>query len=345
MKISSVEDIISNSSPQFIEKLLVDTKNRINFVTFPTINKVWLIRRPHSQVYRLELNQCNSEYFYIFIKFPIVNPKNRQVAISRLEKEYEIMAFLSKDNDLNQHGVAVPLALYPELPALVTIGVQGKTLGELYVKNLRLTGIFSKKNSIKRNVQLCAQWLNKFQSNTFQGNQIYQYEDDIKYIEQRLIVLKTQEPEYYTSVLIEKTIKKISSMYSELYHRKHPIVGRHNDFTSHNIITTENGVKVIDFTMFDHGSITDDACRFWFELEMLKLDPTYNSQAVTDLQKVFLNSYQSLDSNDPLFVLACIRHVVLKLVEALGQNRGWGFNSWYWRRVERTCRDRLSEIK
>jgi hypothetical protein len=78
---------------------------------------------------------------------------------------------------------------------------------------------------------------------------------------------------------------------------------------------TEEGVGVVDFAMYQSGSVYHDLTHFYHRLTILRHKPIYRRSVIRELTEAFLEGYAGkarLDS--PLFSLFVVQHLVCHCV-------------------------------
>jgi hypothetical protein len=142
--------------------------------------------------------------------------------------------------------------------------------------------------------------------------------------------------------LSERIVQTIHALGQSISAQGVQVVGRHNDFASHNILAGNGKVWIIDFSMFDYGASIYDPCNFWLDIEALKLDPTYSGTFLEALQERFMVAYGGMSMDDPAFMLARCRYTLNRLVTSLDRTKGWSARAIYRRRI---VRDSLNWLK
>lgn len=318
-----------------IKALRRDAVSMFGLPAVPTIVLRKTIRNPYSQVHVADITQ-NQFHRRVYVKIPHSEIHGMTLLKERLISEYEIMQKL-RDHDSNRkgYGVAIPFGFYPEYPAYATLEAARDTLRMHYHARARVLVPSFLRSSVMEEVSNCGKWLREFQENTLKGPAPFDVRELATYSDVRLQRLLRQNQIEFSSGLAEGVLQAIHDLGSRIDPGENRISGRHNDFASHNILAEAGRVWVIDFSMFDYGSSAYDSCNFWFDLEMLKLDPTYSGQFLSDLQARFLVSYGLMTPESPAFNLARCRYTLNRLVTSLDGSKGWQPGSLYRRNVVR----------
>lgn len=333
-----IDELPFASEPAMVDQFLLDMKAALGFAGLPGVEAVKVIRKPYSRVYRVTLSYAE-ERKTVYIKERRITPERAERVRNKLGAEYRVTSELSIDGHCG-YGVVVPLAAYPSVPALVTLGADGPTLSEVYSSGLRLPGRLAGKRArhLEESVVRCGRWLHDFHVSTARGHLPFDVQDLMGYIEPRLERLVSRDSEAFPRSLAEQFREGLKERARGIAADSNLVAGRHNDFASHNIVCPADGVRILDFGMFDYGSIAYDACRFWLELEFLKSDPLLSTRRIAVLQRLFIDSYGLIDPSSPAFEVAQSRVILNTLLNAVTRTRmGW-FESHYRRRLVRICR-------
>lgn len=338
----SLDDIFG-ANLETLNLFLEDMKVGLGFSDLPSADAIRLIRKPYSRVYQVCLS-CGASRHLVYIKIPRVTRDNRERVAARIETEFRIMKRLVETPAPPGTGVAPPLALYASVPALVTLGVEGPTLAHVYreaLARIRPIGRLSRPSDIGPIITGCGQWLRSFHQATSCGYQTFDVDDLLGYLDVRLDALQATDSDRLPNAFFDEFRSRIAENAARVDPKKNLVAGRHNDFSSHNIITTNAGVRVIDFGMFDYGSVVYDVCSFWFELEFMRYDPSLSSRRIIALQKKFMESYGLIDVNSNVFSLAMARFMIIRLLLAIDRQAASGLSGIYWAWVARHCRSWL----
>lgn len=290
------------------------------------------ILNPYSDVYRLD-SRIGAREVCAYLKVPHHTPANETILKGRLKTEFEIMhALAERWRDSPDYGVPAPIAFYGDIPAIVTLEAKGRPLRERYRTSGRLLSQPWARENLRQCALRCGAWLRDFQTATSKGKQDFNADELLDYCETRIQLLLEQPGSGFSSSLASRLVDAMQRTALTIFEGVETS-GRHNDFASHNIISFGHTIKVIDFSMFDHGPIAYDCCNFWLELEMLKLDWTYSNGFLTELQRSFLKGYGNIAPHDPAFELARVRYSLNRLLTAVTNQRVWRLDNRYRRRA------------
>ena len=337
---ASVHEVAIESLPSGLaDRLVADATRLFESASEPRVAQAWLLNNPYSTVFRVRLSWPAGQRC-VYVKFPHKRPVNERLLPGRLATEFAILAELSgRFGAQGRLGVVEPFAHYPELLAIATVEATGEPLRRHVARDARRFVLApGRRRSLLSYAELCGEWLRKFHEFTSRGTGSFDIGDLTGYCRGRLSALEKTGGSRVDQRLSAAVLDRIRQVASNVAAADNPIAGRHNDFATHNIIVSdESGIRVLDFSMFDHGSTYFDVCNFWLELELLKSDPSYSARTLARLQQAFLTSYGSLTPADPLFELVRGRYVLNRLLTALKQRPGFSIAAWYRRRVAHAC--------
>lgn len=318
-----------------------DVQRFMGLAERPHITATERIANPYSDVYRITLaSPAGTRCAYL--KVPHHTTQNEAVLKTRLKTEYEVMHTLANRWAADsQFGVIEPIAFYPEQPALLTNEATGRPLRARYRTTARLVGLAAPRKELIEGVRGCGQWLSAFQQATACGTAPFDVDSLIAYCEVRIRLLLEDATSGFSPDLAEKLMEQLHFFHSKPHLAQTLVCGRHNDFASHNIISNETTIRVIDFSMYDQGSAAYDLCNFWLELEMLKYDWTYSRDFLSELQRAFLEGFDDVDLGAPAFALARVRYSLNRLLTALSDRGRWRPDTRYRRRAAEVSLDWL----
>lgn len=306
-----------------------DVQAHFHLAELPTAGAVWQIVNPYSLVLCI-LWSAGDWSQRVFVKLPLgpVDPvaaaKYSQPEHSTVLREFNVLSMLAPLRVANARGsvagTVVPLANYIDLFALVTVDAGGTTLRRTYTRHARRWALPRDREALLARVDLCGCWLRQFHASTAQGHDGFKVDELQAYCLTRLEKMHRSYPSALSQTQAEHLMTAAARVAARIPSDSLRISGRHNDFASHNIIARpDGGISVLDFTMYDHGANAFDVCNFWFELEMLKWDPTYSRSLLSDAQRLFLASYGEMTADSPDFILARLRYAINRLLNALGE--------------------------
>ena len=306
-----------------LERLTADVKEHFGFDTTPDVGEIRLLRKPYSRVFRVQL-KGPADGPCVYLKAPIRSPKNEHLLLERLETEYRVLKELSaRMPSTARAGVVEPLAYYPEQPAVATVEAPGATLGGLVSRHARWYSLSGQCWELPLYANLCGRWLRDFHDATAQGARRFDIDEHLEYCEPRLSLLCKIDRVGFDAEQAKKVLARLTALAASVPEGDNTVAGRHNDFAGHNIIAGHRGVRVLDFSMYDHGSTYFDVCNFWLDLDVLKMDRAFAPRVLSALQGIFLDSYGGASPAHPLFTLVRCRYVLNRLLTTVNSLKKW----------------------
>lgn len=299
------------------------------------------IPNPYSDVYQLVFSTPTGRAC-AYLKIPHHTPENEAALRRRLATEYKVMDTLARRwKTCADFGVVEPIAFYPDIPALLTKEALGRPLRERYRTTARRLGRGSSKRELIECVSRCGEWLSEFQQETRVGIASFDVKELLDYCVIRFKLLLQDASSGFSPELAKRIAYRVNETALGELANGVVITGRHNDFASHNIISQDGTIRVIDFSMYDTGAAAYDVCNFWLELEMLKYDWTYSRPFLSQLQCEFLAGLEEIQPLAPAFRLARVRYSLNRLLTALGNRGAWRPDARYRRRAAEVSLDWL----
>jgi hypothetical protein len=309
--------------PALASRIAVDAALRFGLAQPPALVAAWRIDNPYSTVLCLQF-ACDGWSRRFFAKLAKSPQVNRAALCQLLQTEFNVLQRLDAPHATTSgHGTVMPLALYADIPSVVTVEARGMTLRKVYARQARLFSGSTSRRSLLNLARLAGEWLGAFQAQTDVGQGDFPVDDLLKYCQKRLERLAQHHAGTLSDEQVERLNTRTRALALSLAPDSVRITGRHNDFASHNIIARhDGGIRVLDFQSFDHGPEAFDACNFWFELEFLKFDPTYSAELLAQMQRSFLQAYGRIDPLRADFQLARLRYAVNRLLNELDAGQG-----------------------
>ena len=329
-------------STELLGRIRHDFARYYGLPTEPTVLAAWEIVNPYSLVLCIKFGNANWSR-RVFVKLPlgpfdpVTAAKASQPEFSYARIEFDALSSVAHlrvvDPILGTASSVVPLAYYLDLFALVTLEAVGPTLRRLYNRNARKWALPGMRQSLLDRVALSGKWLRLFHDSSTIGLNGFPLEEFLNYCTTRLNKLSQTFPSFLSWSEAEALIVAVKKVASKVPVNSLRISGCHNDFASHNIIAVEDGgISILDFTMYGQGVNAFDVCNFWFELEMLKCDPTNSIALLSDAQSVFLTGYGALSTKSPDFMLARFRYSINRLLNIASNTRKISYLSPNWHR-------------
>lgn len=323
-----------------------DTARRFQTPGLPKIRPLKTLHNPYSDVHIFQLDAQNLQR-RLYVKVPHCGTQGMAVAHQRLQAEFDILQRLQGLKGLDDstsaqrgYGTVEALNVYPEFPALATFETAPTTLREHYRSGARRLFSHTKREHLIPAVTHCGQWLRSFQEATDAGCGPFPAHELLAYIDirlQRLVSTPGLHGLGFTEALAHDIRQRIRTVAQGIDPGKHRLCARHNDYASHNILTHQGRIWVIDFSMVDTGSSAFDPTTFWLDLDMLKADPSYSRAFISQLQTTFLEAYGGITPESPAFALVRTQYQLNRVLTLHTPLRLPTPGALYRRRVVRQC--------
>jgi thiamine kinase-like enzyme len=306
------------------------------------------IRRPSSEVLKVELRRHNSEPTHVVVK--LFKPRRVSLDAIKILKEkvrndFEVTRrFFEAFKDYADYSTAEPIMCLPEMLAVVMKESRGRNLRDLITKNARLYPSKATVHKLFEQSYRCGEWLRIFQGLTEKSIQDrLSLRDLIEDIDRRLRRLEGAEElsrgwRYRILRYLEKqaTLVKESDL---------GLCGVHADFSPSNVLVNGNEVIVLDFTMYRIGSVYHDLTYFHRYFENFLHKPIFRPGTITALQDSFLKGYgKTVSPASPIFRLFKLRHVICHLIGLVKLSGSARHERLFNRRVTRRYRQWLADV-
>jgi len=288
------------------------------------------IQTPSSLVFRLEY-AIGGTSRVLFVKLPAEGKDNKQTAkiIQRLQREHYLIERVKSAFKTSPELEIVPSSGFiPDINGLVTSEVRGASLQDLISARLRFR--YGRGTpELERLSGLAGKWLHRFHSLDIVGGKIDLRQTISTYCGDRLEVLARTKNSQISKLLSESLMRNISTWIDEaLSNPETRTVLCHNDYSPHNIIVTDKGICVLDFSFSTPGLPAFDLACFWHKIEDLKGSLLRGNKGLETIQNHFLNTYgSSFDISRPEVKLGLARLVLSKMITLL-DSRNNRFNGW-----------------
>jgi aminoglycoside phosphotransferase (APT) family kinase protein len=301
------------------------------------------IQTPSSRVFRLEY-AVDGASRALFVKIPADDIAHSATVIQRLRHEYAVTARIKPafKADPALRTIA-PAGFIDQINGLVTWEVKGNSLQDHISARLRFR-YRQEVPELERLSKLSGEWLRHFHSlDMAEGN------PDLRqiisgYCEDRLEVLSRTRNSRISEELADSLKQNISQWIDEaLSSRGAKTILCHNDFSPHNIIVTDEGICVLDFSFSTPGLPAFDLACFWHKLEDLKGSLLRGNRGLRVIQDRFLDAYGTdFDTARPDVKLGLARLILSKMLVLLNSRSG---RSYRWLENQRRYSAYLAQLE
>jgi aminoglycoside phosphotransferase (APT) family kinase protein len=266
-----------------------------------------------SLVYRLEYTLPGRRKS-IYVKLPEDSAEPLENA-RRLTREFRVtQAVKAALPDTPALRTVAPVGYLADNPALATWELPGVSLQSLLNSGLRFRRTHGQPR-LAAQVALAGTWLRRFHGLGLAAGSL-DLRRSLEYCRKRLDHLAALPNSGISKLQAERLTAVVADWVEELSDSPDTqAVLCHNDYSPHNILVTETGVGILDFSFAAPGLKMFDLACFWHKLEDLKSSPLYSPSAVEALQREFLAAYGAdFDTRRPDVALGLMRLVLSKLV-------------------------------
>ena len=304
----------------------------------PAIRTLEPLDCAYSSVSRIEI-ECERERRVLYLKHIKLVDIDGAEAARRVTVEFRTLSELS--DHFRPHAawrVPRPVAVDPAERMLLTEQVPGVVLKDLIGRSAKRTAFGYGHEVMEEYCAMSGRWLRQFQSFTAQAEGSFNHEGLREYCAQRLDTLVLDKDSGIDAAFKRRFLDYLQRAQESLGARPDRIVGRHNDFSPHNILVEGERLSVIDFGFFDHDSYLYDVGKFWFQLECMKASPLFSARTIERLQTSFLSGYGgSVDTGDPAFQLVVGRYFLTRLATMRKEGMRRGPRRWIDQRSYGLC--------
>ena len=298
------------------------------------VERLKRIDGPYSSVFRVRVRSGSRiTYAYIKVSRPRDASAESAARVRRfLLREYRAACAL-RDRLATRTDVGAlrPIALFPELNAIVTEEVAGKPLGRL-VRHARNADA-----SLLESFRRVGRWIRLYQELDAPAG-VVDLAERRAYLADRLALLEGR-------VLSEAERRdvgaRVDAICQAIGSRPIPAVNIHADLTPMNVIVGDDGrVTVLDFAMAKTGTPVHDLAHLHFHLSLGASRHRRRAALYQALQEALLGGYDpELTADEPLFRLMLWQHALCHAALLLERRLPAGEFAYRWfvRRRWRSC--------
>jgi hypothetical protein len=303
-----------------------------------SIDPVSLMHGRHSDILKAKvtfkagsLNVCMKR-----VKIRGDAPERRQHLEKRIENEYAAatMIYESFKQHLKDYNCVKPIACFPEDLMLIMEECPGEPLMRLMSTGARFWPAFRTREALGRYCYLSGKWLKIFQESTIKRDARLDAEKLVQYIDVRLRKLVARSAIPFSEELRCRILTFLEAKTPQVPAADLAIAGVTGDFVPANVLVDRDRVAVLDFGMFNYGSILQDLAQYYQHIDFFRQKPVYSRAVISELQEAFLRGYDSVfDSGKILFGIFRIRAIVNRL--SATTVRKWANLPWHVRLFNR----------
>lgn len=267
--------------------------------------------RPFSYIARTTLG-VGDQSLSVYIKVTRVandaEPERIRQLAQRVARDYEVTRNVYGRMP-HERGLSVvkPIAVFPDLLAIVTEEAVGETLLRRLERDLPRWRI-GRFASLERTLGQAGEWIRAFQSASAVGSG-----SDAGYVEtyidHRLCRLVSHPAARFSPVDRDAVLTMLRRDAAAVPSDQRVAVPIHADLALANILVDGSRITVLDFAMTAAGAVYHDVTHLYMQLGLLGLKPHYGMRAATRLQDALLEGFGGAPASAPLFRLMLLQHV------------------------------------
>ncbi len=274
------------------------------------------LERPHSRLVWLRLLWSDGGTETVVVKLPRLSPGDTAETLAkarkRLREEHAAtLSLAARFGGPEGPRTIQPVALYEDVPALLTTAVRGESLRERIIRTGKW---FPSKDTLGGLEGACAgagRWLRQFQETTRREGELVAVGPIVEYLEKRLALLGEADPHGMAPNVQDEVRAGLRRLALDVSPSERGVSELHADYSLSNVLCTETGIVAADVPSTRTGSVLHDPSRFWHQLGLLRYHPAFRIGTVGLLRSAFLDGYQGQPlTTGALWRLYLIRHTV-----------------------------------
>jgi hypothetical protein len=234
----------------------------------------------------------------------------------RIENEFAAatMIYESFKHCSQDYNCVKPIACFPADLILVMEECAGEPLMRLISTRAKFWPRLKIRKALGGYCYLSGKWLKIFQQLTIKDDARLDPGDLAQYIDVRLQKLVARSAIPFSETLRSRILTFLEAKAPQLAATDLVIAGVTGDFVPANVLVERERVAVLDFGMFNYGSIFQDLAQYYQHIDFFRQKLIYSPAMISELQEAFLRGYDpNFDSSKALFSVFRVRAVVNRL--------------------------------
>jgi len=272
---------------------------------------------------QLRVQQCLESNAIVLKLYHSVQAERRQMEFDDLKRVHEM------SDTQARHALVRPVAVYPDLGALLTAYAPGDPASELVRRACRRRAAAPEMTRATAICSHAGSWLLGFQKSHALPREtpsphLSTPEAFVAYIDQRLSRMQ-QSPFALPESTRQRTLSILTARLSGDAVLLQPVTLSHSDFGPHNLLCDGERITVLDFELIPQHPWFDAA--YFVESLAGLAGPRYDARNVECLQRAFLDGV-GIAGREPLFLALRIRHLVCTAASLRAQRQRFRMRLW-----------------
>jgi Phosphotransferase enzyme family len=258
----------------------------------------------------------------------------------RIENEYAAVTMIHESfkQHSQDYNCVKPIACFPADLMIIMEECPGEPFMRLMSTEARFWPTVGTRKALGRYCYLSGKWLKIFQESTIKREARLDVGKLVQYIDVRLQKLVARSAIPFSEKLRSRILNFLEAKIPHMPAADLAIAGVTGDFVPANVLVDRDRMAVLDFGMFNYGSILQDLAQYYQHIDFFRQKPVYSPAVISALQEAFLRGYDpDFDSDKVIFVVFRIRAIVNRLSATMV--RKWAslplhvrlFNRWAFR--------------
>jgi hypothetical protein len=242
--------------------------------------------------------------------------KDQRRLETRIENEFAAatMIYESFKECSQDYNLVRPIACFPAALIFVMEECPGEPLMRLISTRAKCWPPLEIRKVLGRYCYLSGKWLKLFQKATIKGDACLDPWELVRYIDVRLQRLVARSAIPFSEKWRSRILSFLEAKALQVAAADLDIAGVTGDFVPANVLVEKDRVAVLDFGMFNYGSIFQDLAQYYQHIDFFRQKPVYRPAMISELQEAFLRGYDpNFDSRKVVFSIFRIRAIVNRL--------------------------------
>lgn len=268
-------------------------------------------KRPFSIVFKIALRCRAVEDFNIYLKY--MHKQYEQKSPHKVKRDYDTTLFWwQRFEENDSFKVIEPLYYSGEEYVVATRESKGSPISVYLNKIGQIFPSSQAHVKILEMLNLVGGWLKYFQQIPIEENpEAVSLSYILEYINERMDRMVSKTKIGFDVTMQERVNNFIRTQWELCTQQDKALSYLHSDLSLSNVLYNEGTVTVLDFSKNTTGSVYKDLSRFYHQLNLLSLKPTFQTKFVNYLKDEFLIGYgdEQIYEN-PMFKIYYMTHLI-----------------------------------